>query len=422
MNITKSGMIDLEHTNLAEATRKSYKVHLRQFYSFAQVDGIGGLIKMGQDELHTALVEYSKYLREEVDGKRLSANSIPIKFSAIKYMLDINGRENDVRWKSIKVLWPKPEKKSGYKPYTNEILKQLLSHTGSPRNTAVIHFMASTGCRIGVHDHPLLVRHLKKMSSTDDPQNMDCYSVLLYADETMTLEEKDARDKSRDGEDDEYSYYGFLTPEATRALDEYIEFRKKRGDVVTAESPIFRSENKRDKINDQLSGTSIRFVLDYLLKKSNSSRSKSGHRYDMQIAHGMRKRFNTILKLDGTVNSNIAEKLMAHKRGLDGVYLKPTRQECFEEFKKAIPALTLDKSSDTAYKKCNGCNTINPPNTKRCTKCGVALDVEATANDMSELERENYRLKMLVASYEKKIQEQEEINEEFRAVFRRMGK
>ena len=27
---------------------------------------------------------------------------------------------------------------------------------------------------------------------------------------------------------------------------------------------------------------------------------------------------------------------MAHKRGLDGVYLKPTREQCFEEFEKAI--------------------------------------------------------------------------------------
>jgi len=38
---------------------------------------------------------------------------------------------------------------------------------------------------------------------------------------------------------------------------------------------------------------------------------------------------------------NIAEKLMAHKRGLDGSYLKPTREQCFAEFVKAIPELTI---------------------------------------------------------------------------------
>jgi hypothetical protein len=48
------------------------------------------------------------------------------------------------------------------------------------------------------------------------------------------------------------------------------------------------------------------------------------------------------MKLENTVNANIAEKILGHKKGLDGVYLAPTRQECFAEFCKAIPQLTID--------------------------------------------------------------------------------
>ncbi len=55
-----------------------------------------------------------------------------------------------------------------------------------------------------------------------------------------------------------------------------------------------------------------------------------------------RKRFNTILKIDNEINSNIVEKLMAHKKGLDGTYLTPTMEECYVEFVKAIPELTID--------------------------------------------------------------------------------
>ncbi|MGI0023285.1 MAG: hypothetical protein ACRD9Q_10550, partial [Nitrososphaeraceae archaeon] len=51
--------------------------------------------------------------------------------------------------------------------------------------------------------------------------------------------------------------------------------------------------------------------------------------------------FNGILKMNNNVNSNIAEKLMAHKKGLDGSYLKPTREECFAEFLKAVHDLTI---------------------------------------------------------------------------------
>jgi len=60
--------------------------------------------------------------------------------------------------------------------------------------------------------------------------------------------------------------------------------------------------------------------------------------------HGFRKRFNTILKLKNEVNSNVAEKLLGHKNGLDGVYLKPTRDQCFTEFRKAISDLMIDDS------------------------------------------------------------------------------
>ena len=78
-----------------------------------------------------------------------------------------------------------------------------------------------------------------------------------------------------------------------------------------------------------------------LLIKAGIERIKKGKRYDKAAIYGFRKRFNTILKLNNDVNSNIAEKLMAHKRGLDGTYLQPTKEECFTEFVKAIPFLTI---------------------------------------------------------------------------------
>ena len=84
-----------------------------------------------------------------------------------------------------------------------------------------------------------------------------------------------------------------------------------------------------------------------MLKKAGVQRVKTGNRFDKATIYGFRKRFNTILKLNNDVNSNIAEKLMAHKKGLDGAYLKPTREECFTEFLKAVEQLTIsDESRD----------------------------------------------------------------------------
>jgi integrase/recombinase XerD len=85
-------------------------------------------------------------------------------------------------------------------------------------------------------------------------------------------------------------------------------------------------------------------LLKKIYDKSGLKREKKGHRYNKAIVYMFRKRFNTILKLNNEVNSNIAEKLMAHKKGLDGVYLQPTQEECYKEFIKAIPQLTIDDS------------------------------------------------------------------------------
>lgn len=90
--------------------------------------------------------------------------------------------------------------------------------------------------------------------------------------------------------------------------------------------------------------SSARSSIYRMIEQARIVREKQGFAYDIQMDHGFRKRFNTILKINSGINSNIAEKLMGHKRGLDGVYFTPTREQCFEEFKKAIPELTIDES------------------------------------------------------------------------------
>ena len=413
-NLTQFNIIDFESSNLAGATIKTYRIHIAQFYAFAKIKYDRELLGLDIVTVHQLLVAYVKHLKKRVEKKRLSANSIPVMLKPIAFLFNANGRENEIKWKTISVLYPKASKKTGYKPYTDEQVKKLLSLTGSPRNIALVHFLASTGARIGVLDHPLRLRHLKKMSSTDDPYFNDCYSVLFYADEDMTIEEKDIRDQSGTNaeSDDEYAYYGFLTPEATIALDNYLEHRKRQGEMLTDESPIFRVD-QRAKSDKQLREHGARSIFVKLDAKIQVNRTKSGNRYDIQLVHGLRKRFNTIMKKDNSINPNIAEKLMAHKRGLDGVYFKPTRQECFNEFKKAIFALTLDKSLCT-FKQCNSCNALSDAKSKSCQKCNKDLDIRASD---SELLEENSRLKALINRYDQKFEDYEKERKDLKVMF-----
>jgi len=330
--------ITISESNLSNATKKDYDFRLGQFYRISPIKSDDELIDCPSDELQKILVSYTRYLLKRVNNDDLSANTIPKMFRGIRWLLNSNYRENDIKWKPIEALFPKSVKRTGYKAWTTEQVALMLGHTGNLRNRALIHFLASTGARVGIHEHPLLIKHLTMM----DWNGHGCYAVLLYADCDETVEEKDLRDKQDDVQGGD-PYWSFLTPEATESLDKYFTERKRAGEFFDDDAPIFLKDKQRTYLDSkQLSDTNVTSILFRIIKgMPEITRIKKGRRHDIQINHGFRKRMNTILKLETNVNSNVAEKILGHKNGLDSVYLAPTRQECFKEFCKGITQLTI---------------------------------------------------------------------------------
>jgi len=58
-------------------------------------------------------------------------------------------------------------------------------------------------------------------------------------------------------------------------------------------------------------------------------------RKQVPLLHGLRK-FMTKQLVDSKLNPEIREMLLGHKIGLTGWYYKPTPQEMYEEYEKAI--------------------------------------------------------------------------------------
>ncbi len=136
---------------------------------------------------------------------------------------------------------------------------------------------------------------------------------------------------------------------AASALDEYFVKRRKDGEVLTDDSPVFRARYLLGQEKAKpLRHNGFRMVIYRIIEKSGIIRKKIGPRYDVQVDHGFRKRFNTILKIQNDINSNIAEKLMGHSTSipLDNAYLPSDDplviKKCFTEFRKAIHELTID--------------------------------------------------------------------------------
>ena len=274
-------------------------------------DDFEPLLKMNSDEITDLLVDWIDSEKE----KGNKGSTIASKICAAETFFEMNRKiwHNKLVRRSI----PRDETEpSGKLPITDKELQIMLSFTNDLRNTALIHFFASTGIRPYALQDPILrLKHLVKM----DYENSYCYGIRVY-------------DESK------FGYWAFLTPEATQSLDRYLDSR----DSLNSESPIFITKQARKRKFDHMTDKTVRGILYPLVKKS-VKRNKSGkNRYDKAVIYMFRKRFNGKIKMENSVNSNIAEKLMAHKKGLDGVYFQPTREECFAEFVKAIPVLTVN--------------------------------------------------------------------------------
>ena len=297
-------MILFEESIKSIHTKNLYILNLKRFMKFANIKSTNDLASCSTDQLQIMFEDYLIKLKNTVNP-----NSIPVKFTGLKHFCIMNRKNID--WDIIHKLFPEKQKRTGHKPWTTRDIQSMLKNTTSIRTKALIHFLASTGSRIGVFDYDLKFKHTKKMTD-------GCTAIKIYAEHI-----------------DEY--WSFLTPQSTNALNLYCKYRINRGELITRNSPLFVNYNLKMPITSR----AVKNVIFDIIRKSHVNRKLEGNRYNIQMNHGFRKRFNTILKLNNHINYNIAEKLMGHKNGLDGVYFIPTLNEIFIEFRKAIDDLEI---------------------------------------------------------------------------------
>ncbi len=289
-----------EESIRSKYTKRNYHSHLNHFMKFMKAGSTDDVLMLSPSELQRGVEDYLMALKSTSNP-----NSVPSMFRGIRHFCIMN--EIGLNWNKIYKMFPPKQKTQSMRSYTASEIRRMLSVEKNARNKALIHFLASTGARIGVFDHPMLIKHMQTMPCR-------CSAVLLYAGD---VEE----------------YWSFLTPQATKILKAYHDYRRQKGEVFGDDAPMFGTDKA---VQGQLGWSGARSVIYRAISKSGIARLKQGGRYDVQADHGFRKRFNTILKLDNSINYNIAEKLMGHKNGLDGTYLTPTLEEMFSEFRKVM--------------------------------------------------------------------------------------
>jgi integrase len=124
---------------------------------------------------------------------------------------------NDVtqlNWTKIRSFLGENEQQTEDRPYTHSEIQLLIQKT-TPRNRAIILLMCSAGLRVGAI--PTLRIH-----DIEPIDRLKIHKVNVYA----------SSKKSR--------YFTFCTPECRNEIDSYLEWRKRWGERLQDDSPLFR--------------------------------------------------------------------------------------------------------------------------------------------------------------------------------------
>ena len=302
----------------SDHTKSEYVNSLRNFMSLHKLEDYDELAKLEPKEIDNLITDYIDYLVSR-EVKATTQRNMLVGIERFFIMNDCIFHKDRIR----KGLTKDTEIPGGKVPITTNELYLMLQCTKSLRTKCLVLILATTGMRpAGLSDPILRMKHLVKLTT---PHGEKCYAITIY-------------DGAIEG------YWAFFTPETTVLFDKYTESRKIKGEIITPETPILGK--MRDVAEPGMTTGQARHLMYNLIKASGIERIKvSKFRYNKAVMYMFRKRFNTILKINNDVNSNIAEKLMAHKKGLDGTYLQPTMEECFTEFVKAISDLTIDPTN-----------------------------------------------------------------------------
>lgn len=293
----------------SKKTKIGYDQILKKFKEHFIIRDYDSLISIEPKKIQEMIEDYVLYQR----SRNKSRSFVYMILSSLKLFFSMN--DITLNWVKITKMIPEKTKSFNDKPYTTEQIKSILEHTGNIKFKAMINFMSASGVRIGSFEE----MRIKDLEKFKDGSKL----VKVYAE---SYEE----------------YYTFIHAEAVKALEEYFEYRKKKGEKLGPESWVFiKSNNPALPITAHTAGSSLNRFITMAL-----DRKKNGPRFDNMTSHAFRKRFATVLKSNKEINLSISEKLLGHSTtvNLDNSYFKPRLEQLYEEYEKAIPELVIDQT------------------------------------------------------------------------------
>ena len=303
----------------SEQTRQTYEYSLSKFLKYYQMN-LDSFLTLPQQEISNIIINY-------LVNKKISRQYKIVIFSSIKHACEMN--DVILNWKKLKrfIKSDKTDNSINGKDrgYTHEEIQTILQFSDQRLKTAFL-VLASTGIRIGA---------LQTIRIGDLERIDNLYKVIVYRGDTE-------------------QYITFTTPECSKAIDTYLEFRKKRGERITQDS--FLMVRKFSQVTElkgkPFKGKSLGGILQDCIDNTGLREVDHDNPYkrkEIPIFHAFRK-FYTKQLVDSKLNPEIREMLLGHKIGLASAYYKPTEQDMLNEYYKGIPLLTISNEERLKFK------------------------------------------------------------------------
>lgn len=256
-----------------------------------------------------SIISFLHTQKERVDRKEITGSTIRNYIKAIKLFTEMN--DISVSWKKITRGLPKGRKSADDRAPTLDEIRKIVEYPDR-RIKPIVYTMVSSGIRLGAWDY-FRWGHIQPIYRKDE---IVAAKILVYA-----------------GEDEQYNTY--ISPEAYRALADWIEFRRKSGETINSDSWVMRNlwDNRVTKgkgwitIPKRLKSSGVKALVENAIWTQGLRKKlpPGKRRHEFQADHGFRKFFKS--RAEQVMKPLNVEKLMSHSTGVSDSYYRPIQKD-----------------------------------------------------------------------------------------------